>query len=38
VICRAFAHLLDREGLFVLVGGLESLPSLVGGNVTDDAI
>lgn len=35
---REFAHLLDRESLFLLIGGLESLPSLVGGNVTDDAI
>ena len=38
MIGRAFARLLDRESLFFLVGSLESIPSLVGGNVTDDAI
>jgi len=32
------AHLLDLEGVLLLIGGLESLPSLVGGHVTNDAV
>ena len=32
------AYLLDLEGVFLLVSGLENLPSLIGRHVTDNAV
>jgi hypothetical protein len=32
------AHLLDLQGVLLLISGLESLPSLIGRNVTDDTV
>jgi hypothetical protein len=32
------AHLLDLQGVLLMISGLEGLPSLIGRNVTDDTV